>query len=128
MVGMVKDASAHPDELQFKDPEEKSAVKPDLGNEGTFASASESALKAAPEAGVITTIPSHEPNSQQDEPSASQLFGYLQQGMETLRGLNLEGFFFAGENEGISHITPIGFAPNRVEFNHVNVSRLDLFS
>ena len=92
MVGMVKDASAHPDELPFKDPEEKSAVKPDLGDEGTFASASESALKAAPEAGVITTVPSQEPNSQEDEPSASELFGYLQQGMETLRGLNLEGF------------------------------------
>ena len=92
MVGMVKDASAHPDELPFKDPEGTSAVKPDLGNEDTLASASEPTLNAAPEAGVITTITSPEPNSQQDEPSAVQLFDYLQQGMETLRGLNLEGF------------------------------------
>ena len=92
MIGMVKDASAHPDELPFKDPEETSAIKPDLGNEDTFASASEPALKAAPEAGAITTIPSPEPNSQQDDSSAAQLFDHLQQGMETLRGLNLEGF------------------------------------
>lgn len=92
MAGMEKDASAQPNELPFKDPREESGIKQDLGNEDTFASASEPALKNAPEAGLITTIPSPEPNSQQDEPSTIQLLNYLQQGMETLRGLNVEGF------------------------------------
>ena len=91
MIGMVKGTSAHPGELPFKDPEEKSAVKPDYGIGNTFESASDPALQVVSEAGVITPVSNQDVINKQDKPSAALLFDYFQQGMESLQGLGFDG-------------------------------------
>ncbi|MEJ6826754.1 MAG: hypothetical protein QNK79_01295 [Synechococcus sp. ArSW.bin.68] len=88
---MVKGTSAHPGKLPFKDPEEKSAVKPDYGIGNTFESASDPALQVVSEAGVITPVSNQDVINKQDEPSDALLFDYFQQGMESLQGLGFDG-------------------------------------
>ena len=92
MGEMEKDSSANQEELPFKEPD---AVSPNELNsaEGEQAqSLPETVIDVAPEAGELGAVSSQDLDSKELAPNASQLFEYLQQGMETLRGLNLEGF------------------------------------
>ena len=89
---MVKGTSDNQDDLPFKEPEDVSTIKSDVVEGEAFQSIPEPVIGAAPGTGDLSVLPSQEQDSKNIETNQSQLFGYLQQAMETLRGLNLEGF------------------------------------
>ncbi len=89
---MVKGTSDNQDDLPFKEPEDVSTIKSDVVEGEAFQSIPEPVIAAAPGTGDLSVLPSQEQDSKNIETNQSQLFGYLQQAMETLRGLNLEGF------------------------------------
>ena len=89
---MEKDSSVNQKNFPFKEPDVSSPNEPNLIDGEQTQSLSESVIAIAPEAGELRVVSSQDEEIKDIAPNASQLFDYLQQGMETLRGLNLEGF------------------------------------
>ena len=89
---MEKDSSVNQKNLPFKEPDVSSLNEPNLIDGEQTPSLSESVIAIAPKAGELRVVSSQDEEIKDIAPNASQLFDYLQQGMETLRGLNLEGF------------------------------------
>ena len=89
---MEKDNSVNQKNLPFKEPDLNSLIEPNSIDGEQTQSLSEPVIAFAPEAGELRVVSSQDEESKEIAPNASQLFDYLQQGMETLRGLNLEGF------------------------------------
>ncbi|WP_245407311.1 CAAD domain-containing protein [Synechococcus sp. WH 8020] len=89
---MEKDNSANQEELPFKEPDVVSPIELNSGEAEQPQSLPEPVIAVAPEAGEIDVVSSQDEDSKETPPNVSQLFEYLKQGMESLRGLNLEGF------------------------------------
>ena len=89
---MEKDSSVNQKNLPFKEPDVNSLIEPNSIDGEQTQSLSESVIAIAPKAGELRVVSSQDEEIKDIAPNASQLFDYLQQGMETLRGLNLEGF------------------------------------
>ena len=89
---MEKDNSANQEELTFKEPDVVSPIELNSGEAEQPQSLPEPVIAVAPEAGEIDVVSSQDEDSKETPPNVSQLFEYLKQGMESLRGLNLEGF------------------------------------
>ena len=89
---MEKDNSANQEELPFKEPDVASPIELNSGEAEQPQSLPEPVIAVAPEAGEIDVVSSQDEDSKETPPNVSQLFEYLKQGMESLRGLNLEGF------------------------------------
>ena len=89
---MEKDNSANQEELPFKEPDVVSPIELNSGEAKQPQSLPEPVIAVAPEAGEIDVVSSQDEDSKETPPNVSQLFEYLKQGMESLRGLNLEGF------------------------------------
>ena len=89
---MEKDSSVNQKNLPFKEPDVSSLNEPNLIDGEQTQSLSKSVIAIAPKAGELRVVSSQDEEIKDIAPNASQLFDYLQQGMETLRGLNLEGF------------------------------------
>ena len=92
MREMEKDNSANQKELPFKEPEVVSSIEPNAVDSETAESPPEPVIAVAPEAGALHAVSSQGQDDKEITPNASELFDNLQQGMEALRGLNLEGF------------------------------------
>ena len=89
---MEKDNSANQEELPFKEPDVVSPIELNSGEAEQPQSLPEPVIAVAPEGGEIDVVSSQDEDSKETPPNVSQLFEYLKQGMESLRGLNLEGF------------------------------------
>ena len=89
---MEKDNSANQEELPFKEPDDVSPIELNSGEAEQPQSLPEPVMAVAPEAGEIDVVSIQDEDSKETPPNVSQLFEYLKQGMESLRGLNLEGF------------------------------------
>ena len=89
---MEKDNSANQEELPFKEPDDVSPIELNSEEAEQPQSLPEPVIAVAPEAGEIDVVSSQDEDSKETPPNVSQLFEYLKQGMESLRGLNLEGF------------------------------------
>ena len=89
---MEKDNSANQEELPFKEPDDVSPIELNSGEAEQPQSLPEPVIAVAPEGGEIDVVSSQDEDSKETPPNVSQLFEYLKQGMESLRGLNLEGF------------------------------------
>ena len=89
---MEKDNSANQEELPFKEPDVVSPIELNSEEAEQPQSLPEPVIAVAPEAGEIDVVSSQDEDSKETPPNVSQLFEYLKQGMESLRGLNLEGF------------------------------------
>ena len=89
---MEKDNSANQEDLPFKEPDVVSPIELNSGEAEQPQSLPEPVIAVAPEAGEIDVVSSQDEDSKETPPNVSQLFEYLKQGMESLRGLNLEGF------------------------------------
>ncbi len=89
---MEKDNSANQEELPFKEPDVVSPIELNSGEAEQPQSLPEPVIAVAPEAGEIDVVSAQDEDSKETPPNVSQLFEYLKQGMESLRGLNLEGF------------------------------------
>ncbi len=93
MSEMEKNTAANQDDLPFKEPEEISPLPTTLNQGDAVQSIPDPLLPLDPGAGELSVRPSQDQSSQTKEPTASQFFDYLQQGMESLKGLNFEGFW-----------------------------------
>lgn len=89
---MEKDNSANQEDLPFKEPDVVSPIELNSGEAEQPQSLPEPVIAVAPEGGEIDVVSSQDEDSKETPPNVSQLFEYLKQGMESLRGLNLEGF------------------------------------
>ena len=89
---MEKDNSVNQNNLPFKELDLSSLIEPTSQEGEKTQLLSEPVIAFAPEAGELRVVSSQDEESKEITPNASQLFDYLKQGMETLRGLNLEGF------------------------------------
>lgn len=92
MDEMVENTAANQCDLPFKEPEEIYPLSTTLKQGDAIQSIPNPLIPLDPGAGELSIRPSQDQSSQKNEPSASQFFDYLQQGMESLKGLNLKGF------------------------------------
>ena len=89
---MEKINSVNQESLPFNQPEEISLVELKTEENNQPQSVPEPVIAVAPKAGELLVATPQGQVSEDITPDASQLFNYLQQARETLRGLNLEGF------------------------------------
>jgi hypothetical protein len=92
MRKMEKDSLGNQEEMPFKEPEMVPTIEPNLLEKEQAQSPPEPVIAVAPEAGALDTVSSQGQDDKEITPNVSELFDYLQQGMQALRGLNLEGF------------------------------------
>ncbi len=92
MNEMENNTAANQDELPFKEPEEISPLPTNRKQGDAVEPIPDPLVPLDPGAGELSVRPSQDQTSQTKEPTSSQFFDNLQKGMESLKGLNLEGF------------------------------------
>ena len=92
MREMEKNNAANQDELPFMEPEQISPLPTNRKQRNAVESIPDPLVPLDPGASELSVLPFQDQSSHMKEPSASLFFDYLQQGMESLKGLNLEGF------------------------------------
>ena len=92
MREMEKDSSGNQEEMPYKKPEMVQTIEPNFLEKKQTQSPTEPVIAVAPEAGALHAVSSLGQDDKEITPNAAELFVCLQQGMEALRGLNLEGF------------------------------------
>ena len=92
MRKMEKDSLGNQEEMPFKEPEMVPTIEPNLLEKEQAQSPPEPVIAVAPEAGALDAVSSQGQDDKEITPNVSELFDYLQQGMQALRGLDPEGF------------------------------------